>query len=98
MNGVALVAATLALVGRNALALLLTAAPVCGDLPVPFSTGPRSGSAVEPRLEQLLDLAAPAGAFEPPQNTTALAHDQSRHLRDRVAFDVLGMFVAVDPL
>ena len=67
MNGVALVAATLALVGRNALALPLTAAPVCGDRPVQFSTGPRSGSAVEPRLEQLLDLAASAGAFERPR-------------------------------
>jgi putative ABC transport system ATP-binding protein len=30
--------------------------------------------------------------------TAALDHEQSRHLRDRVAFDVLGMFVAVDPL
>jgi hypothetical protein len=58
----------------------------------------RTSPTVEPRLEQLLDLAAPAGAFEPPQNTAALDHDQSRYLRDRVAFDELGMFVAVDPL
>jgi hypothetical protein len=52
----------------------------------------------EPRLEELLDLTATAGAFEPPRHFAILDHDQGRHVLDREASDELGMLVAVDSL
>jgi hypothetical protein len=58
---------------------------------------PATGLVVEPRLEELLDLTATAGAFEPPRHFAILDHDQGRHVLDREAFDELGMLVAVDP-
>src|SRR5438128_6396889 len=59
---------------------------------------PAIGLVVEPRLEELLDLTATAGAFEPPRHFAILDHDQGRQVLDREAFDELGMLVAVDSL
>jgi len=53
---------------------------------------------IEPRLKELLDLSATAGAFEPPRHFAILDHDQGRYVLDREAFDELGMLVAVDSL
>src|SRR5437899_12853876 len=59
---------------------------------------PSIGLVVEPRLEELLDLPATAGAFEPPRHFAILHHEQVRHELDRGVFDVLGMLVTVNSL
>jgi hypothetical protein len=67
-----------------------------GDLD-PFLIDPRPAWWMSHGFEELLDLAATAGAFEPPRHFAILDHDQGRHVLDREAFDELGMLVAVDP-
>jgi hypothetical protein len=42
---------------------------------------------VEPRLEELLDLTATAGAFEPPRDFAILDHNLGRRVFDCEAFD-----------